>query len=157
MDAITHFQKALQIDPEQPAVHTNLGLALVLQGKSDEAIRHYEEALRIRPDDPRPYNNLAWIRATHPEARFRDGAEAVELAEKACELWGYTEPIFLGTLGAAYAENGRFSEAVSTLQKAISLAMSAGRKELVEDLKKSLKAYKAGRTYREGHDPVTSR
>jgi Flp pilus assembly protein TadD len=149
-EAIPHYLTSLRIDPEQPAVHTNLGLALASQGKAAEAITHYQEALRIRPDDPRPYNNLAWIRATHPDPRFRDGAEAVELAEKACELWGYREPIFLGTLAAAYAEAGRFTEAVGTVRQAIAIAMSAGRKELASELQERRQGYEAGRPYREG-------
>ena len=55
----------------------SLALALVHQGRSDQAVGQYREAIRLNPGDPGPYNNLAWIRATHPDPGVRDGAEAV--------------------------------------------------------------------------------
>ena len=67
-------------------------------------------------------NNLAWVLATSPKAELRNGAEAVRLAERACELTHYGEPLFIGTLAAAYAEAGRFPEAVTTAEKAEQLA-----------------------------------
>ena len=72
--------------------------------------------------DPPALNNLAWELATSPDAGDRDGALAVKLAERACELTHYQTAIFVGTLAAAYAEAGRFDEAVATAQKACALA-----------------------------------
>ena len=103
----------------------------------------------MSPDDPSSYNNLAWIRATHPDPGLRDGAEAVELAERACELRGEKEVNLLDTLAAAYAEAGRFPEAVATLEEAISLAASRGLAEQAQELGKRLQGYRAGRPYRD--------
>src|ERR1035441_7801006 len=64
---------------------------------------------------PRP---CAWSRAAHPQAEFRDGAEAVRLAERACQVTTNKEPMMIGTLATAYAEAGRFEEAVATASKA---------------------------------------
>ncbi len=111
------FAEALAADPEYPEAHISLALALADQGRLDEAIVHYQEAIRLNPDDPSAYNNLAWIRATHPDPELRNGAEAVRLAERACALWKDRDPNLLDTLAAAYAEAGRFPEAVERSRK----------------------------------------
>ena len=59
--------------------------------------------------DPMPVaerdgNDLAWLLATAPDARFRDGPRAVEHATRACELSGWRDAAALDTLAAAYAE-----------------------------------------------------
>ncbi len=69
--------------------------------------------LELNPNDARAYNNIAWIRATHPDPRFRNAVEAVALATRAVEL-ARDDVNSLDTLAAAYAEAGRFSEAVQT-------------------------------------------
>jgi tetratricopeptide (TPR) repeat protein len=147
VEAIAQYRKALGIEPENAALHTNLGDALMAQGEAKEALVHFQEALRIEPNDPRPYNNLAWIRATHPDPRLRDGKEAVDLAERACGLWGGNHPNLLDTLAAAYAEEGRFVEAVATAEKA--LAASTGLNDLASEIEGRLEGYKAGRPFRE--------
>ena len=147
------FREALRLDPQRAEFHTSLALALVVQGEFDDAIHHYREAIRLKPGDPGPNNNLAWIRATHPDPKFRNGTEAVRLAERALELSGDRDPGLLDTLAAAYAEAGRFPEAISTLQEAISLAKAAGAEGLIPSLEERLRGYEAGRPYREAHAP----
>lgn len=66
-----------------------------------EAVAHYREALRVQPNALEALNNLAWILAAHPDSRYRNGTEAVELATRTCELTRYQNPIPLITLAAA--------------------------------------------------------
>jgi len=106
----------------------------------------------LNPEDPNSYNNLAWIRATHPDPRFRNGLEAVELAEKACKLVKVKDLYLLDTLAAAYAEAGRFPEAVETQEEAICLAASAGPEVRVQVLERRLLGYRAGRPYRQAEN-----
>jgi tetratricopeptide (TPR) repeat protein len=94
-------------------------------------------------------NNLAWILAAGAEAELRDGAEAVRLAERACELTHYQEPLFIGTLAAAYAEAGRFPEAVTAAEKAAQLATHAGLNDLAAKNRQLLELYRAGKPCRE--------
>jgi len=148
-EAIAHFRRVLALDAEDPEAHRNLAMVLADQGKHEEAIEHYREAIRLRPDDPSSYNNLAWIRATHPDPGLRNGTEAVALAEKACQLWGRGEVDLLDTLAAAFAEAGRFPEAVATLEEAISLATSPGLEKKAEQLGRRLQGYRAGHPYRQ--------
>ena len=97
-----------------------------------EAIVQYREGIRLDPNSPAGLNNLAWILVTQPDAALRNGAEAVELASRACELTAFGQPVFLGTLAAAYAEAGQSDKAVETAQKASALAASLGLTNLVE-------------------------
>jgi tetratricopeptide (TPR) repeat protein len=148
-EAMAHFRAALRLNAAYPEARIGLALLLSQRGRFDEAVVSYQEALRLKPDDLNACNNLAWIRATHPDPKLRDGAEAVELAERASELRNEKDPNLLDTLADAYAEAGRFDEAVATTQEAISLATSRGPKELVAQLEKRLESYKRGRPYRE--------
>ena len=147
-EAISHFHEALAVDPASPGAHRSLAMALDDKGEHEEAIGHYREAIRLDPEDPISHNNLAWLRATHSSPSFRNGAEAVALAERACDLLGTRDPHFLDTLAAAYAEAGRFPKAIETLEEAISLAASGGQEELVLELEQRLQGYMLEHPYR---------
>jgi hypothetical protein len=68
-------------------------------------------------------NNLAWSLAANPRQELRNGREAVQLASKAVELTGQQQPVFMGTLAAAYAEDGQFAKAVEMAKKARDTAL----------------------------------
>ena len=106
-EAVAYYRQALRAFPGDAAAHNNLGLILALQGQVAEGIEQIREALRLAPDHPGGLRNLAWIFATCPDRRFRNGAEAVELARRACELSLRQNADFLRTLADAYAEAGR--------------------------------------------------
>jgi hypothetical protein len=94
-------------------------------------------------------NNLAWRLATDPDATNRNGAKAVQLAEFACTFTDRQTPVLVGTLAAAYAEAGRFKEAIETAQKARDLAKAAGQPEVAEKNRQLLELYQSGRPCRE--------
>ncbi len=142
-EAIVHFQKALQLTPDYAKAHNNLGQALLQKGSVDEAIAHFQKALQITPDYAEAQNNLAWVLATCPQASLRNGKQAVELAQRANQLTGDGNPVVLGTLAAAYAEAGRFPEAVATAQRALQLAGTQSNTALAEALRSQLKLYQA--------------
>ena len=148
-DAIRHYEKALKVEPENSDFHCRLGLTMQLRGKIASSLEHYRRALELNPKNLEAMNNLAWIYATHEDNKIRNGAEAVRLARRACELTGYRQGAFVDTLCAAYAETGRFDEAVKTAEKLLDWAESAGQKGLVEKISNRLRLYKAGRAYRE--------
>jgi len=94
-------------------------------------------------------NTLAWILATNADSMIRNGKEAVLYAEMACKDTGYKEAAILDTLAVAYAEAGRFQEAVITAQKAIEKAEKSQDKSVVEEMKKRLQLYQSGKAYHE--------
>jgi tetratricopeptide (TPR) repeat protein len=146
-EAITHFQEALKINPGYEKAHDNLGMALLQKGKVDEAISHFQKALQLKPADPGIQDKLAWLLAAGPEASLRDGNKAVELATQANALTGGENPVILHTLAAAFAEAGRFPEALETAQHALRLAGAQSDTRLAGQLQLEIKLYQAGSPY----------
>jgi tetratricopeptide (TPR) repeat protein len=152
-EAIENYYKAIQINPNSFDALNDLGNALAAQGRFDEAIKNYYKAIQINPNSSGALNDLAWMLAASPDDELRNGAEAVRLAERACELTHYDKPLFIGTLAAAYAEAGRFPEAVTAAEKAEQLATSAGLKKIAEKNRQLLELYRAGKPYHEPPPP----
>ena len=150
-ESMEHCLKAIQIDPNSSEALENLGAALADKGRFDEAIENFRKAIQINPNYAPALDNLAWVLAVSPDDELRNGAEAVRLAERACELTHYGEPSFIGTLAAAYAESGRFPEAVTTAEKAEQLATTAGLTAVAAKNRQLLEFYRAGKTY---HEPA---
>jgi Tfp pilus assembly protein PilF len=151
-EAIGHFNVVLESQPDDAETHFHLAAALRQRGDVKDAVLHYRQGLRFAPDSPDALNNLAWILATYPDPQLRSGAEAVELAERACKLTAYRKPMLVGTLAAAYAEASRFPEAIAMAEKARALAEQAGQPELAAKNQKLLELYRAGKPYREGSE-----
>jgi Flp pilus assembly protein TadD len=147
--AISHFNVVLESQPDDAETHFHLAAALRQRGDVKDAVLHYRQGLRFAPDSPDALNNLAWILATYPDPQLRSGAEAVGLAERACKLTAYRKPMLVGTLAAAYAEAGRFAEAIAMAEKARALAEQAGQTELAAKNLKLLELYRAGKPARD--------
>jgi len=143
-EAIAHYQIALQINPGYAEARFNLGIALARQGKADESLACLQRAAQLEPANPVMQNSLAWVLATCPQASLRNGARAVQLAQRAGDLAGGNNPDILRTLAAAFAEAGRFGDAMNTAQKALELARAAGRQDLAARLDDDLKCYQKG-------------
>jgi superkiller protein 3 len=149
-EAIVHFQTALQIKPDSPQARRNLDMARSQREGILKALAQRHELLRSRPEDVALLNDTAWMLATNPNASIRNGAEAVELAQRAINLTGGSEPAILGTLAAAYAEAGRFSEAVQTARKATELATQQNNPSLTESIKAKIPFYEAHTAFCDG-------
>jgi len=96
--------------------------------------------------DARALNDLAWILATHLDPNFRDGSNALVFAEKAVAAAGQKNPYLLNTLAAAYAEVGRYSDAVSAQKEALKLMPKAREKQAFTV---RLKSYESGSPFRD--------
>jgi len=146
--AVEHLQKALELDPKLLDAHLALAKALASQGNYAAAVARLEDAVASDPNNLRPVNDLAWLLAVCPEDQVRDGARAVQLAERACRMTRHSNPVLLATLAAAYAEVGRFAEAADTAAKALELVVPQD-KLLVEGLRRQLQLYRSGRPCRD--------
>jgi protein O-mannosyl-transferase len=151
-EAIVQFQKALEIEPNSAQTRNNLGTAFLQTGRVDEAAAQFQKALEIEPGYARALDNLAhlaWVLATSPEASRRNGAKALELARQADGFAGGKSPAILSVLAAAYAEAGKFPEALTNAQKALQLAEAQSNRVLVDALQTQIKAYEAGQPFRD--------
>src|SRR5207244_1811927 len=148
-DAMVHYRKLVEIQPENVEAHNILGTVLIQQRRIREAIEQWQKVLAIQPDNGNAMSNLAWVFATSPDESLRDGTEAVRLAEQALRISGGRIPMIFRTLAAAYAENGRFSQAIETAQHGIQLANNQGNRGLATELQSNIGLYQAGKPLRD--------
>ena len=120
--AVAEFKTVLNAEPKNFEAYNYLGETFAIAGKPNAAVEEFRRSLALQPNQPELLNNLAWILATDPRPEIRDGPNAVKLANQACALTRGTQPFFIGTLAAAYAEDRRFDDAVSAAQKAHDIA-----------------------------------
>jgi len=148
-EAVLHFTESVRLSPNQPIVQNVLAELLYTQGKTDEAISHWKLALRFQPDTPGVLNNLAWIMAVHEDNKFRNPSEALQYAQRACELTEFKNPDLLDTLSAAHAAVGNFDKAIETAERALKLYRDLGLEKKADDLQNRLELFRKGQPYRE--------
>jgi protein O-mannosyl-transferase len=148
-EAIEEWETALRIEPGLADIHAKIASTLCQQGDFTGAIARYRRALEIDPDLVEALNNLAWLLATCPDASLRSGPDAVPFALRACQLTRFRRTIMVGTLAAAYAEAGQFTEAIATAQKACALATAESDQTLLARNQQLLELYRAGKPYHE--------
>jgi tetratricopeptide (TPR) repeat protein len=148
-EAMAHYGQAIESRPQFYQAHTGLGTILLEQGKRSAAKRHFRAALRLYPDDFSALNLLAWLLATGPGDSIADGAEAVELAQRAVRLSAGRDPAVLDTLAAAYAKARQFPDAIQTGQLALKLAVAEGNLALAGVIRGRLNRYQSGTAYQD--------
>lgn len=127
-DAVPHFQKAIELEPGDADAHYYLGVALGKTGLIAEAIQAFRQGLMADPNHREMANNLAWHLATSSLEHCRNGAEAVEVAERLCLVTQRRDLRSLDTLAAAYAETAQYAKAVATANEALAVLRAALRK-----------------------------
>ena len=148
-EAIDHLQRAIALQPDFAVAHAKLGNALLLSGAARDAIPHFQRALDLQPQMSSAGTKLAWVLATHPDATLRDGPHAVTLAEQTNGAAENKNATILLILAAAYAEAGRFSEAVQTAQRAWQSPEAQADAALRKALRAQLELYRAGTPFHE--------
>ncbi len=148
-EATAQFVESIRLQPANAIA--NYQLALIHQSRKEiaQAIERYRKALEANPSWPEALNNLAWLLAATQKEGLRNGTEAVRLAEQACKLTEYKTAVYVGTLGAAYAEAGRFPQAIDAAEKARQLALAADQKDLAQKNDELLLLYRGGRAFHE--------
>jgi Flp pilus assembly protein TadD len=145
-EAVKQLRELLQLKPDTEA-RSQLATLLFQTGKFGEAVAEYRQVVAAKPDQPEVLSNLAWLLATSPDSAVRNGADAVRFAEQCCRLTGYQRPQMISVLAAAYAEAGRFTEAVAAARKAIDLARASGDARFAAMNEQLLSLYRAGKPY----------
>ena len=151
--AVLRWQEFLNPKPAgrpQPVWRT---AASAKPGRLAPLLERYRQALKQDPNSSVALNNLACLLAMAPDPALRDGLKAVRLAERAAALTQFRNPSVLSTLAAAYAEAGRFDEAIATAERARALAAQAGQTGLVEGNLHMLELFRKQRPY---HNALTT-
>ena len=140
-EAIHYFKRALEIRQSYQAWY-NLACAYRRNGMPASAIECYQKSIQLQPRYLPAEIDEAWILATAPDASVRNGNEALALASRANEETGGANAHILRTLAAAYAEIGRFSDALLTARKALALASAGTNAPLVSELQIEIGHYR---------------
>jgi tetratricopeptide (TPR) repeat protein len=143
------FVNALRLEPGLAEKLIQTGKSLAAKGQLSAALSRFRTALYLKPDDITALNDLARILATQPQAEVRDGPRAVLLAERACQLSGNKEARCLATLDMAYAEAGRFEDAIRAVKQTRNLAIATGDKQGARDAEARLDLYRKNQPYRQ--------
>ena len=137
-EAIPHFEIAIQREPDNAETQSGMGWALAMTGRMEDAMPHLERAVSAKPEIAE--YQLILARALAAQSRFQ---EAIPHFEKAVQLSAGSEPVMLDLLAGAYAELGRFTDAVQTIRRALALAERQGDQRVVEAMKTRLASYQA--------------
>ena len=84
-EAIPYSEAVVKAEPQDAHARFVLGSACLAAKQPEQAVASFKEALHLAPNAAECLNALAWIYATSPQADLRNGAEAVRLAEQACQ------------------------------------------------------------------------
>jgi tetratricopeptide (TPR) repeat protein len=149
--AETEWQAVIRQDPATGIAYDRLAMILSRQGRYREALDVLRRGVAHCPGEKSLNLRLAWLLASAPDAKVRNGAEAVRFAERLAKATDWRDPLILDALAAAYAEAGRMQEAVKQAVAALDLAESSGKVKLAQQIRERLQMYKAGRTYQSGN------
>jgi protein O-mannosyl-transferase len=155
-EAIDHCEQALKLKPDYAKARQILDFVLSRREEVRKTVAGRRELLGSRPDDLALLNDTAWTLATTPNASLRNGAEAVALAGRAVQLSDGRDPAVLDTMAAAYAEAGRFPEALQTAHTAAKLAVEQSKQPLAESIKAKISLYEAHTPFHETPLPPTT-
>ena len=136
--AIRDYSTAIWQDPKHVASYISRASAWAGKGEFEKAVNDYIEAIRLDPKSATAYNDYAWLRATCPDAHYRDGLGAIADATTACELTAWKHGYFIDTLAAACAEAGQFSNAIRWQELAVAFVPKDAQ------LRKHLELYRTG-------------
>ncbi|MDQ6656093.1 MAG: tetratricopeptide repeat protein, partial [Verrucomicrobiota bacterium] len=143
------LQRAVEFDPANADAHYNLGATLSATGDARGAVTHFKRALELRPLNHAAAQSLAWIFATSPESNLRDGSRALALATEADRLTSASNALVKQTLAAAYAELGRFPDAVAAAHAGLVIAERQRDAARVDSIKPQLERYQQGEPWRD--------
>jgi len=149
IEAATMYTEAVRLSPTNAGIHFNAGMVYLKAHRIDDAKVQFNEASRLRPDWAEPLVAEAWALATSSDDQTRNGAEAVKLAERAADLTGHRQPAILNTLAAAYAESGRFDQALATANQALELAKQLNHTNLFPRIEHAITLYQARQPVRQ--------
>jgi tetratricopeptide (TPR) repeat protein len=147
-EAVAHFQRTLDIVPGHADAQRNLALALNHWNESPAARMDGHDSAGSSSAEVAMLNDIAWVMATSPDPSIRNGQRAVALAEQAIAIPAGRNVETLATLAAAYAETGRFPEAIEAANEALTL-VEESNPALAQRIRTALAQYETGVPFRD--------
>ena len=162
-EAVAPMLKAAEVDPHNTFYSDQLDTLLYNSRQGAESISNFLELVHSDPKSFGNYldvllwetnrvdlmNNLALAFAANSDSRLRNGAFAVRLARRACEITHYQVTICVSTLAAADTEIGQFDDAIAMAQNACDLAAQHGEADFLQRNQELLKFYRSHQPYHE--------
>jgi tetratricopeptide (TPR) repeat protein len=130
--ALADFDAAIRLNPRDSLAWRVRGATWASKDEYGKALEDFNEALRVDPFNVDALNHRASFAAGSKQPAYRNGKQAVADATRACELTNWKEGRYLGTLAAAYSEQGDFAAALNWIAQAIELTPEGQRKYLTE-------------------------
>jgi len=152
--ALQAFDRAAQLNPGIPDPHLHAAHALLVAGDNETAMARLAQGYALNPNWPPLLATWARLLATHPDAKFRDGARALTFAGQISQATRFEDPEALTILANAQAEVGQYDDAVRTAEQALRLARAQQRQAISNAAERHLSAYRQRLPWRE--DPRTS-
>ena len=147
-DAVADYTSLLKAEPKEVRALLGRAAAFYSAGQMEKALADFAGAIELNSDFPQAYNDYAWLLATWPDEKFRNGKKALELACRACDLTEWKNGAYLDTLAASYAELGDFENAVKWQTEAVS-ASAEESEETKKEIESRIELYKGKKPYRE--------
>ena len=147
-EALKEFATAEELDPRYAMPHLETARVFFLQGHDARAVEELRAAFRIEPDNVQILTGVAHYLAANMNSAARDGQNALNIALKANELSGHSQPVAFDVLGMAFAELGDFTNAQVCAESAITLA-NLGRMKGVMPIQHRLELYKMHQPWHE--------
>ena len=148
-EAQTHLDTALKLNPNYAEAHNNLAIALSQTGDIREAIAQWNKTLLIQPDNLDAHCNLTWVLATSPDDSVRDGSAAAAHAQRAIVLSEGKNAKIWRLAAAAYAEAGRFDDAIKAAHNGLALAEGENNAGLVRTLQANIELFQTRQPLRD--------
>ena len=149
-EAIRDYRAALALNAALPTASQNLAMALRHLGQYADSLQTLENGAAASPTDLPLRIELAWLLATAPDSAMRNGSRALMIADSVHAAQDQPTIRTLDTKAAAYAELGRFEEAINSAQAGLALAQAQGNIPEARNLAARLSGYRGGKPF---HQP----
>jgi tetratricopeptide (TPR) repeat protein len=136
--AADSFARAAEHAPGRALFHENHGRALEASARPTEALAAYRRALERSPSGIKAMRGVAWLLATHPDAKERDPVQALQIAEAAGRMTKFRSPEIMEVIAVSLAAAGRMAEARDAIHRAIELAVAGNRPDLATRYRSTL-------------------
>jgi tetratricopeptide (TPR) repeat protein len=153
--ALSEYEQVLRIDTRGAEARFGLAIALVRLGRYAEARDRLREGTQLYPGQPAFARALARLLASAPDARVRDGRQALALTQ---QLLKQRQTLDLGeTMAMTLAELGQYEQAAAFQREVMAAIQKGGHQDVVQQLARNLERYERrepSRTPLRTDDPV---